>query len=425
MPLIRHLLLLVSYVSLATGIVISLPYSTVPISLEACYGLGALVFLMGVALHEGVARRWSDDLIRNQLMTLARAGQIQERDVAALGSQIIQLRDSLSAKSATFGDGEADGGSPRGGLNPAVLTLRNEVETAGELAGKVLRAAPLAAARPAGAGRQPSPLRANREFAPAPIAAEQDAELTPQLVKDSEILALVREAVAEDRIHTVSQPIVSLPQRKVCFREQFTRLRLPNGEALEAGRYVQIAEQDGLIASIDNFQLFRAAQVARETIRRRRQEAVFVNLSRTTMQDREFVSRFIEFLSTNVELAGRVVFEFSYPDLDLVTGPLRAPLDYLAQRGFRFSLDGVEDLGVLNPRKLSARHIRFIKVPADLFIRQADTEIGSVDFGDLRAQLDSSAIDLIVSHIETEQTLLRVLDHRVDFGQGHLFGEPA
>ena len=424
MPLLRHLLLLLSYSALAAGLAVSLPYSTLPISLEAGYGIAALTFLMGVALHEGVARRWSDDQIRSQLLTLARSGHISEREIADLSARIAQLREIVSDS----GDGldEEDDptfGHPNDSLNPLVLSLRQEVETAGALAGRVLRAAPLGDPIPAAEptlGR--APLRADPAFAPAAHNAPQE---TARGINDGEIVALVREAVAEDRIHTVTQPIVRLPQRKVSYREQFTRLRLPDGEALEAGRYIELAGREGLIASIDNFQLFRAAQVAREAIRRRRNEAIFVNLSRHSMKDREFVARFIEFLSANTELAGRIFFEFSAADLDLVTGPLRSPLDYLAQRGFRFSLDGVQDLSAIAPRKLSARHFRFIKVPADLFLRQADLDYGAIEFGDFRAQLDSAAIDLIVSHIETEDTLLRVNDHRVDFGQGHLFGGPA
>jgi cyclic-di-GMP phosphodiesterase, flagellum assembly factor TipF len=38
--------------------------------------------------------------------------------------------------------------------------------------------------------------------------------------------------------------------------------------------------------------------------------------------------------------------------------------------------------------------------------------------------LDEQAIDLIVEKIESEQSLLEILDLPVDFGQGYLFGEP-
>jgi len=419
MSILRHLFLLASYSALAIAIALSLPHTTFALSLEACYGIAALVFLTGVTLHEGVARRWSDDDVRLQLNSLAQAGRIRERDVADLARQIGQFKMGLVAQSDA-GLETAAHEPELTALNPHVETLREEIATAGDLAGKVLRAVPLpepAVAAPASM----VPLGVRR----APLVAHNLGDNHRSPMGDGEVLALLREAVREDQIHVVTQPIVSLPQRKPCFRELFTRLRLPNGEALEAGRYVEIAEREGLITSIDNYQLFRSAQIAREALRRRRRESVFVNLSTHTLQDRTFVGRFVEFLSSNAELAGRVIFEFSIDDLDTVTGPLRRPLDYLAQRGFRYSMDGLRDLSALQPRRLSEHYIRYVKMPADAFLSQADAELGSVDFNDMRGQLDAAALDLIVSHIESEKTLLRVLDHRVDYGQGHLFGEPG
>ena len=38
--------------------------------------------------------------------------------------------------------------------------------------------------------------------------------------------------------------------------------------------------------------------------------------------------------------------------------------------------------------------------------------------------LDRSAVDLIVEKIESEEMLLDLLELKVDFGQGYLFGEP-
>ena len=41
-----------------------------------------------------------------------------------------------------------------------------------------------------------------------------------------------------------------------------------------------------------------------------------------------------------------------------------------------------------------------------------------------KAALDRNAIDLIVERIESEETLVELLDYNIDLGQGYLFGEP-
>ncbi|MSO89425.1 MAG: EAL domain-containing protein [Rhodospirillaceae bacterium] len=42
----------------------------------------------------------------------------------------------------------------------------------------------------------------------------------------------------------------------------------------------------------------------------------------------------------------------------------------------------------------------------------------------LKAALDRHGIDLIVEKVESEKTLVELLDFQIDFGQGYLFGEP-
>ena len=42
----------------------------------------------------------------------------------------------------------------------------------------------------------------------------------------------------------------------------------------------------------------------------------------------------------------------------------------------------------------------------------------------LKGAMDRQAMDLIVEKIETEEMLVELLDLKIDFGQGYLFGEP-
>jgi cyclic-di-GMP phosphodiesterase TipF (flagellum assembly factor) len=47
-----------------------------------------------------------------------------------------------------------------------------------------------------------------------------------------------------------------------------------------------------------------------------------------------------------------------------------------------------------------------------------------LDMRRFKGALDRCAMDLIVEKIETDDMLLDLLDLKIDYGQGYLFGEP-
>ncbi len=79
--------------------------------------------------------------------------------------------------------------------------------------------------------------------APAPLAGELNKE---------QILEVLREALRLDRIDVYVQPVVRLPQRKVCFYECFSRIRDASGAVILPEQFIAIAEQERLVSTVDN-----------------------------------------------------------------------------------------------------------------------------------------------------------------------------
>jgi cyclic-di-GMP phosphodiesterase TipF (flagellum assembly factor) len=116
------------------------------------------------------------------------------------------------------------------------------------------------------------------------------------------------------------------------------------------------------------------------------------------------------------------VLEFTQAALR-AAGPIEnESLSALAERGFRFSLDNLQDLRI-EPRELASRGFRFVKVPALLLLNRNDAaaDIHPADLSDLMGRF---GIDLIAERIESESTVVDLLDYDVRFGQGFLFSPP-
>ncbi|HRJ11763.1 MAG TPA: EAL domain-containing protein [Alphaproteobacteria bacterium] len=254
-------------------------------------------------------------------------------------------------------------------------------------------------------------------------SGEAFAPAQPVKLNDNQVINLVQEAVKADRIEVFLQPIVSLPQRKLRYYEMFTRIRMPDGNFLTADRYLRLAQQDGIITGIDNLQLLRCIQLIRDTERRNSTLRFFCNISSNTLRDTGFMTELVQFLGQNSLLAPKLVFELAQEDLATMSADLVPVLDGLGRLGCRFSMDRVYSLD-FPMSALTARKIRTVKIDSDVLLKEYQKVGGDMQLRDLKAQMDRTNVDLVVSKIETEDQLRELLDLNIDYGQGYLFGEP-
>lgn len=346
--------------------------------------IGAIVFLLVMLLHEASARHSTQKALAGRMLALA--------DLASrLREDLRQLRD-VQRTQATALEGAA------------------EVETvAAELRGLQAQVDQLAR------HREPAGARAG-DYDDEPRVATPRFDLNdPRVMRD-----VVRDALGADRMDLYIQPIVALPQRKLEFFECFPHIRAPDGTSIPTQRYLPVAQEAGLMASVDNSTLFRAVQLVRRMRRRQQPVGFFCNVSGATLNDATFFTDFIGFMRDNADLASTLIFEISQYDLYHLKPGREQGFASLVELGFRFSLDQITNLDLF-VSDLNTQGFKYAKVDAPVLMEKLDR---AGDPRSLKRALDRGAIDLIVSGIDTDPMLLDLLDYAIDFGQGALFGEP-
>ena len=253
--------------------------------------------------------------------------------------------------------------------------------------------------------------------------AEEPPSAPPGALSEAETLAILQSALSANRVELYAQPIVSLPQRKRRHFECLSRIRTDENEIVVPGVYVNVAERAGLIAGVDNMLLYRCVQLVRRVQRQNQNLGLFVNISGHTLADARFFREFVSFMAANRELAPSLIFEFAQAHVAGHDAKLRSDLEQLARLGFRFSMDQVSDLNI-DVDDLAARRFRFVKIDAARLLAAVRAPDAPFDIKRFKAALDRNAIDLIVERIESEETLVELLDYNIDLGQGYLFGEP-
>jgi len=397
---------------------------------SALAGLGVLTAL---AVYNAIAARKHDrNEASNQLANLARGSGDLARQLGEFGRRLAAMEvkvdsvidralataqplaaeiEELSTLVKQLADSVA--------AHEAMLAERNLERDDDRRANIAAEPVPIAVA-PAAAVARPAAAAAPAAPAPRPPGERKIAAFAG-LDRDG-IIAAIRSAIEASKIELHLQPVVTLPQRKVRYYEALSRLKADNGDLVPAGDFLSYAEAGALMPKLDNLSLLRCVQVVRRLLLKNRDIGLFCNLSGATLTDAS-LAQFLEFAEANRAIAPALVFEFSQSAVRAM-GPIEhESLAALAERGFGFSMDNVTDLR-LDARELNERGFRFVKAPATLLFNRvsvASTDIHPADFSDL---LGRFGIDLIAERIESENTVVDLLDYDVRFGQGFLFSPP-
>ncbi|MGN6670463.1 MAG: EAL domain-containing protein [Candidatus Nucleicultricaceae bacterium] len=236
------------------------------------------------------------------------------------------------------------------------------------------------------------------------------------------LLERIQTALKNDKIETLLQPIVSLPQRKKRFFEATSRLRDQNNAIIMPEHYIPLAEEVSLIRIIDNAILMKCIYLARSASKKDLNVGFFLNLSLKTLEDTEFINSLSEFMEINHDMMDRLIFCLEAKDMrDAPPGILKT-LQELSALGCQFALTHVTSFD-LDFKTLRNFKVRFIKIN-HAFLQDFLKDTGVKNVKTFKHHAYLHQVDLVVTHVESEEEYTSVMDFECDFGQGYLFGYP-
>jgi diguanylate cyclase (GGDEF)-like protein len=244
--------------------------------------------------------------------------------------------------------------------------------------------------------------------------------------------ALLRQALAENRVRQASQPIVDLQSGQIIADEALARIESASGEIVEAKDFVDMAEGLGLMAEIDR-QVIR--NVMQRCVVRMDQGgapdfAHFVNVSPQFLARSDLVEEMLEnamgYCQTCSVMLGPVkplVLELTERQRIVSLEKLRADLQPFIDFGFRLALD---DFGSGYSSYLYLAHlpVSFLKIEGWLVshMRQDRKVAGIVE--SLAGFARKEGMRTVAEHVEDAETARILADMGVDYGQGWHFGRP-
>lgn len=449
MSVARNILLFGLYTAMAIAVAVEGPLRVPRLDQSVAVMIGLLIFLAGALVHEMYQRLSRESFLGKQILALRHAqSELYEqlnwsrRENKALAEAVEAVVRSgrLPSEPGTVDEAITEvrvikslgASKPKAepehqvAAGPAVTLVADPESfvsvSSGALGSDKVYAEPDApgSLHPVLESDTPQPAAAKDSHVGSPKKTGDAEYAMPDVIRnlsEDEILKQVQNALRDDRISFVLQPIVSLPQRKRRFYECFSRVRTEEDLMILPEEYIAVAEREGLITAIDNMLLFRCVQLVRKIQRRSDNLDFFCNISPHTLRDDDFFGDFVEFLESNDVLGPNLIFEFTQSEFAGFGDVEMGHLERLARVGCRLSLDQVTDLQMDLPA-LAARNIRFVKIQAELLAA------GTSEVDALLASFRDVPIKLVAEKVEEEDTLRKLLDKQIDFGQGYLFGEP-
>jgi EAL domain-containing protein (putative c-di-GMP-specific phosphodiesterase class I) len=237
-------------------------------------------------------------------------------------------------------------------------------------------------------------------------------------LRDADMPALVREALAQDRARLAFQPVVTADGR-VAFHEGLIRLLDDQGRVLPAGMFISTVEDGSLGRDIDAASL----RLGLDWLERQPALRLAINMSARSIGDGSWRRLLETGLARAPGLAERLILEIGEGSAMLLPEVVIRFMAELQPRGVSFALDDF-GAGLISFRHLKDFFFDLVKVDS-LFVRDLET---SPDNQVLVEALVTVAhqfeMFVVAEGVETEAEARELRRLGADCLQGYLFGRP-
>ncbi len=257
--------------------------------------------------------------------------------------------------------------------------------------------------------------------ADAPVTADMPGAASTAVL--AELKSTLAAALTSDRLELCLQPVVALPQRKTRGYEATLRLKGGKDDLQTDADLRRIAGATQLEPELDRVLVDRAVHVLRILRARERDVSLLCAISGAALSDPAFLETVDRLVRNDASLGSAIILEISDADLRALSDAARTAVTMLSGKGVRFGVSRLPHLRV-DMAEMAALGLRQVRIAAQTLI-EAGQESGTgsdIHPADLAEYLQRRGIELLVSQVASEQTILDLLDFSAPMAIGPLFG---
>ncbi|GAE33660.1 putative bifunctional diguanylate cyclase/phosphodiesterase [Halalkalibacter akibai] len=232
------------------------------------------------------------------------------------------------------------------------------------------------------------------------------------------------EALAQDQLEVYYQLQVDVDNEKPFGVEALIRWNHPTKGMLSPAEFLNVAEEIGILANIDEWVLKQAINQGKKWHEQGYPNLVIsVNISRDFFKKADFLNKVNELLDDSRLNPARLCLEVTENFAVLHVEEIRNKLISLKERGIRVSLDDF-GTGYSSLNQLNLFPIDTLKIDQS-FVRGNDSKENGAIIKLIIALAKSLGVSVICEGIETAEQLSLIKNEGCDHAQGYLFSKPV
>jgi diguanylate cyclase (GGDEF)-like protein/PAS domain S-box-containing protein len=236
--------------------------------------------------------------------------------------------------------------------------------------------------------------------------------------------AEIEHAVNHDGFELLAQPVVSLTDNRPAQYELLLRMRDRQGNVIQPGSFLYIAERLGLSGDIDRWVTQRAINTLAEQRAAGRDLQLEINLSGRTIGDAELLELIARQLHETAVPPSRLIFEVSETAAVAHVSRAAVFITHLAELGCKFAID---DFGAGLGSFYYLKHLPFdyLKIDGEFIAHCARNETDRTLISAVVQIARDMGKHTIAEWAPDGETVKILAELGVDYGQGFYLGRPA
>jgi len=248
-------------------------------------------------------------------------------------------------------------------------------------------------------------------------------EIIKERHRDLYWVPVIRDALKDNRLFLVFQPVVNLYNGDISHYEVLLRMQGHSGETIHPGEFIPIAERMGLIHSIDLWVVEKAIDFLANLPPEQSHISLAINLSSVAFQDDNLLPAIKQKLEMTWVNANRITFEITETAAIDNFQKTREMVVKVRALGCHFALDDFGS-GFCSFNYLKRFPVDFIKIDGQFIQNLLYDETDQVLVKSMCEIARKLGKKTIAEYIETPQLISFLKEMGIDYGQGYLLGGP-
>ncbi len=236
---------------------------------------------------------------------------------------------------------------------------------------------------------------------------------------------LIRRAIEEDRIEVFYQPIYSTKQGRFVSAEALVRIRNKDGSIVPPGRFIPVAENNGLISRIGEIVFDKTCAFIKTNQLRERYgiKYVEVNLSVRQCEDTKFSDMYISIMKKYDIDPSCINLEITESASILTRNSLLDNMQILIDYGVKFSLDDFGN-GESNLNYIVNMPVSIVKFDRDMSQAYFANQKAKFVMEAAMHMIHDMQLEIVSEGVETKEQMEAIVALGIEYIQGYYFSKP-